>query len=385
MPIDDTVSLVIGSVAWSGFSAIRVTRGIERMPSDFSVSLTELYPGAADKIDIQPGTSVVLKIGSDTVITGWIDRYMPSIDAGSHTIDITGRGLCQDIVDCSAIFLGQQIMQSDALGIARQVCKPFNIPVTTLVTDLRPVYQFNSVLTETAYAIIERVTRYSGVVAYEGTDGSLILARVPDTNKPLGSQEMASGFAQGVNVQSARGMRSMDQRFSLVQVIITANPDWQNNPAEQPAGPSTANTLFTAEDKTVPRYRPHLIVSEQCDSVLATAQQRANWEIARRYGRSQAVSLTCDSWRDSAGTLWAINTLATVDIPDLKISNKKWLITEVTFTKDVQRGTVADITLMPPEGFNPEPLILYPFDQQVAADLSESGNPVRQGNGLGAS
>lgn len=38
-----------------------------------------------------------------------------------------------------------------------------------------------------------------------------------------------------------------------------------------------------------------------------------------------------------------------------------WLLCEVTFTRD-QRGTTAELTMMPPEAFTVEP---YQFYQQV--------------------
>lgn len=374
MPSIDTVSLEINGVAWSGWERVRISRGIERMPSDFSVTASERSPDEALQIVIAPGQAVTLKIGNDVVITGYIDRYMQSIDARSRTVEVTGRGKCQDIVDCSAEFAGQQVQGATALGISKVICLPFGITVSSPVTDLRPIYQFNTVLTETGYSVIERITRYSGVVAYEGRDGNLILARVPNVNQPLPGEEMASGFEEGVNVQSMRGMLSMDQRFSEVRVIRLANNEFQTEPGGAPfvVGILASNSIYPAFDKTVPRYRPRIVMSEQSDNEIGNAQLRANWEIARRYGRSQAVTLTCDSWRASDGQLWEVNKLVSMDLPGIKMPGRKWLITEVTFSKDLNQGTTAEITLMPPQAFTPEPILLYPFDVQLANDLAAS-------------
>lgn len=47
MPVpDDTLSITVGGLILSGWQQVRLTRGIERFPSDFSISLTERYPGA---------------------------------------------------------------------------------------------------------------------------------------------------------------------------------------------------------------------------------------------------------------------------------------------------------------------------------------------------
>src|SRR4029077_14638411 len=99
----------------------------------------------------------------------------------------------------------------------------------------------------------------------------------------------------------------------------------------------------------------------------------ANWEFARRIGRSQAVTLTVDNWRDSAGTLWAPNALAPVNLPALKLAPPgPWLISECSFIKSADRGTVAELVLMPPEAFLPQPDIQYPFDWQVAKAIQDA-------------
>jgi prophage tail gpP-like protein len=78
------------------------------------------------------------------------------------------------------------------------------------------------------------------------------------------------------------------------------------------------------------------------------------WDANRRRARSYAVNVTCDSWRDSARTLWDINTLAPVDLPALKLG-KTWVIGQVTFTRD-ESGQHAHLVLMGQEAFSPEPM-----------------------------
>ena len=58
----------------------------------------ERYPDQPTQMDIQPGNPVIVKIGSDIVLTGWIDRVLPSIDTHGHHITIIGRGRCCDRV-----------------------------------------------------------------------------------------------------------------------------------------------------------------------------------------------------------------------------------------------------------------------------------------------
>ncbi len=120
------------------------------------------------------------------------------------------------------------------------------------------------------------------------------------------------------------------------------------------------------------RKRLLIIQSEQIDPDSDYGKARANWELARRIGRSQAINLTCDSWRDTAGALWQPNRLAPINAPALKITNAQWIIGTVTFRKDAS-GTHADLILMPPDAFTPEPTPLTLFNRQIMDALANSG------------
>jgi prophage tail gpP-like protein len=96
--------------------------------------------------------------------------------------------------------------------------------------------------------------------------------------------------------------------------------------------------------------------------------------MTRRKGRSQSIRLTCDSWRDSAGLLWQPNYGVPVDIGALHLSTSlvPWIISEVHYTVDADRGTVADLLLMPKDAFQPQPIILRP-DPWNPTDPAQGG------------
>ena len=54
-----------------------------------------------------------------------------------------------------------------------------------------------------------------------------------------------------------------------------------------------------------------------------------------------------------------------------KLVNQQWIIGTVTFRRDGS-GTHADLTLMPPDAFNPEPVALNLFDWEVSRGLQQS-------------
>jgi prophage tail gpP-like protein len=262
--------------------------------------------------------------------------------------------------------------------LAQKLCQPFGITVSAPDGDSTRVAPFNVILTETPYEIIERVARWANFLVYEATNGNLVIARVGDT-------KMASGFVMpdgtsgdtGGNVQAGNVSFATDNRFTEMHALYLSNAFLNDGSVPASGGSPTLPYIpgAAATDSSFPkradgnaRYRPLLIVSEQAQNTDAIAKTRVQWDNARRIGRSQQVTVTVDAWRDSAGTLWAPNALATLSLPTLKLVNLTWLIASVTFERGEQ-GTTAEVTLMPKEAFVPAPDNLIPFDWQTADAL----------------
>lgn len=350
------LTLVVGGSQLSGWTRVRVTRGIERCPSDFSIEMTEKYPGQPFDITVQPGDECQVLIGGDLVITGYIDKVSPAFDPQNHSITVSGRSKCQDLVDCAAEWPGGQILGSSVLDIAQKLAKVYGIYVSATGDVGAGIPQFNLLLGETPYDVIERICRYRALLPYDDPDGNLVLGAV-------GTKQAASGFKEGVNVERARAVFSMDQRYSEYIAFLQSVDVFTDTG-------NGGNLLGTAYDKGVQRHRRRVIIAEAGGGGQDVAKQRANWEAARRYGRSGCVMLSTDSWRDSAGVLYKPNTLVPLTLPTLKITGKTWVIGEVSYARGEQ-GTRAQLTIMPPEAFNPEPILLQALPADVPAGASQ--------------
>ena len=362
------------TVTIAGWTEISLTRAIEGFPSSFDIRLTEKYPGT-EAIVITPGRGCRVYLGSDLVLTGYIDRYESAITDTSHEVHISGRSLCEDLVDCSAFFgeYGEgftMIEQKTIMQIAHQLCDPFNISIVNLSGDEGPVIPVISInLGETPYEILENVARWEGLLIYDNPQGQLVFNRV-------GTQSMASGFQQGKNVQAAQATFSADERFTDYYVLRQATnvlQDVRNSEGDAGVGNNRHGYAQDKDLKALGRYRPHYIISGIVDASQLylgldpdLGQRMADWEMNRRWGRSQAITLVCDSWRDKHGALWEQNKLAFVDVPAIKVNSRTWIIAAVTYHRDIQSGTTAQVVLMPPEAFRIEPVALM---QGADADL----------------
>jgi prophage tail gpP-like protein len=363
----DEVSIEIGANKLVGWEGVSITRSAESLPNAFSLAAAEAYPDDAKRMIAEPGKGVVkVKIGTDLVVTGFVDRYDVRTAVTSHEVAITGRGLCCDLVDCSADLLdmgliGAFLSATDMLDLATKLCAPFKLKARLVGSDKgRSIPGFQIALGETSYEIIERAARYSGFLIYEDAEGTLVIDRV-------GTKEMGSGFTEPGNIEAAASSLSIDQRYSVYTVV------W-NTVAQYADINPTGNQRVTVKDDTMPRKRPRIIVSEQVTPDFDIGKERANWEMARRIGRSQAMQITCDSWRDSKGELWQPNRLATIKAPAHKLGEVKWIIGSVTYRKD-QSGTHADLLLMPPDAFKPEPSPLQLWDRQIMEGVQQSQTP----------
>lgn len=354
-PSDDVTILINGQI-YGGWQDVRITRGCERLPSDFELRLTDLYNTDADALQIKPGDPCVVRIGGTSVITGYVDVVMPSISKDEHGLTVHGRSKCADLVDCSAEWPGGQIVGSSVLEVARKLASPYGITVEAVDDAGGPIPQFNLIRGETPYEIIERLCRFRQLLAYDDEDGNLLLARAST------SQRAASGFREGINVQEATAILSMNERFGEYRCYMQSVDQLQD------VG-NGGDLIASVKDTGVARHRVRIIVAESSGGGvggLDVAKDRAGWEASRRYGRSYAVRLTTDNWRDKSGALYQANTLVAVDLPALKVTGKVWTIAEVTYRKGAS-GTLCDLLIMPPQAFQIAPTV---FDSAIAAEVA---------------
>lgn len=340
-----------------GWTDISLTRSAESCPNVFSATITDKDPGKSSRVPVKPGDECLVYLGDDLVLTGYVGKVMPSVSSSEHSISITGRGRCQDLVDCNAVWPGGQVVNKTALSLAQALAGVYGISVSTQInfTDILP--QFNIGFDELAFDIIERVCRYEQCLCYEDANGNLVLANV-------GTVRAASGVVEGANMQAASAVFDMDSRYSEYNAMLLSMATMDD------IG-EAGYLLSSLNDAGVYRRRVKNIIAETVGGVLSAqlAQKRIQWEMNRRNGRAQSITAVVDSWRDSAGNLWQPNTLIDVVVPSCKVDTTApgaaqgpWVIGEVTYIRNEGQGDSAQLTMMPPSAFSPQPtLLISPF------------------------
>lgn len=345
------LTLIVAGNEMSGWEEIEVALRAEGFPNSFNILMSSKEPITSKAVVAKAGDSCTVLLGDDTVITGYIDRDIPGATPTGHAIRLVGRGKTQDLVDCAAEWTSSELVMGTALDIAKNLALPYSIGVMlgdgAAEGPQVPPLCLN--YGETAADIIQRAARNAGLLAYENEHGQLVLAT-------LGTKTAASAIVYGENVQAFEVTNSMDQRYSEIVCCAQSMAAWGDLPG--------SDFFDTETDPNVPRHRRMCIVLEQvADQPQDFTIKKAKWEIARRAGRSAVVTATVDSWRDSGGNLWLPNTLAPVDVPGLRETDKTLCIAQATFRRSSETGTTADLVLMPKYAFKPEPISLLPLNE----------------------
>ncbi|MBB2157193.1 phage tail protein [Gluconacetobacter diazotrophicus] len=339
--VQNEAALAVRGVKITGWTEVQIRCGVEIMPWSADLIATEWQPGRATEVTVNEGDACQILIGSDPVITGYVTTVNREMTPDSHTIHVAVASKSIDLVESAAEIATYQLNSMNALAIIRKLAATAGISVYPVNGAGNVDIQiFSIILSETAYEAIERVCRLANCLFYDRPDGNITLA-------PVGTRIVPSAFAQGRNVEAARVRASQAGRFASIQAIIQTplvltQPPTSSDYVDQFTA-LTRPVSAVAYDRGITNTRPWrkmlLPIESGDDANYDYAKRRVQWESNRRYGRSQVIELTCDSWRDSSGALWSPNTVAQVSLPALKRDGIEWLIVELVFRRD-EGGTL---------------------------------------------
>ena len=335
----DDVTLVIGGQRYSGWTDIHITRAITQFCAAFQISVSERWLGQSSPWPIQPWSPCQVFLGSDLVLTGYVDSYNPSYAKDSHHVHIVGRSKTQDLVDCSPEIDGGQFNGYKLDAIARAICAKFGIGLV-VETDVGAAFPDATIeRCETAYEFLERLCRLRSVFACDDPYGNLVLTTA-------GASRSAGALVEGQNIIAASATLSVAKRFS---VYIVRNQHGLTEDWDQ----VDVDVEGIANDTGCPRYRPHAMMGEsQLTPDLAT--KRARWQAIVSTAQGTQAQITVPGWRQPDGSLWRINQIVPVTSPMLAL-DRPLLVASVGYTLSSSEGRRTHMTLGPVEGYTPDP------------------------------
>ena len=362
--------LDIAGRSFGGWVRVRIERSVDSACIQFGVGATRSWPGLEEDWWLQTFDRVEVRIYDFVICTGYIDRVAVVYDGQSHDIELSGRGLVSDLVDCSYVGEPRQWKSGDPAEIIRTIAAQHDIEVT-IDADLGEPLDFQIQQGEECWAAIERLTRLRQVLAYEEPDGSLLITR--------GSDEfLDTRLIQGENILRAVGTLDDKDRYS--DYIVKGQQKSPKGAADDDADeipPEVASfSVGEVKDESVPRFRPLLLV-QSANTDNDNALERANWEKQNRWGKARKAEITVADWLmpDGSGP-WPINRMVEVEDAWMGL-DRQLAITAATWDVSSE-GLRTTLTLQPPEALTPEPQ-----DAEKSTEANSGKGKSKSGGGAG--
>lgn len=323
------ITLMVDGKAYGGWKSVDVRRSLEQVAGGFHLEVTTKWDGQAQPYQLREGLPCEVLIGSDVVITGFIDDYSVDGEAQDRSILIQGRDKTADLVDCSAIFKSGQWRSTSLLQIVKDIAQPFGLSVVVgPAADLgEPFKSFALQEGELAFDAIDRACRMRAVLCTSTPAGELLLTQASTTS--TGVQ-----LIEGVNIEAFSATHSWAGRFSKITMKGQGKGD------DDESGAEVAHAKAEAKDAEINRYRPLVVVAEH-GAGLQALSDRAKWEVKVRMGRGKRGEVTVTGWRTgvdgASGALWAPNQLVYIDSPSMNLA-EEMLIVGCRFTLNERSG-----------------------------------------------
>ncbi|EKN3888077.1 phage baseplate assembly protein [Yersinia enterocolitica] len=341
--MNNDVTLRVNGREWVGWTSVSISAGIERLARDFNVEITRQWPGSEEAGRLQPrvkkGDAVTVLIGTDLVVTGYIDATPVRYDARSVSVGIVGRSKTEDLIDCAALitqFTGRSFVQ-----IATQLAAPFSVSVVNAGVENTPMQGLQVDYGETVVDVLDKMMGIQQVLAYDNPAGALVIG-------PVGASHTVTALVLGENIISCDTEQSIKDRFS--EYVVAG----QRSGNDDDFGTATTNAIRAKTvDGGVSRYRP-MVIKQSGNATGGSVIERSQFEMLRRAARTDEVTYTVQGWRQGNGDLWSPNQLVTVFDPVLGFNNREMLIAEVTYSKNEQ-GTITQLRIGPADAYLPKP------------------------------
>ncbi len=250
----DRVSLLIAGKEHSYWERYEIDSDL-MIPADaWSVSLGmrdgQMPPGIVE------GAEVVVMVGSDTALTGYVDEISHSVSKTTHTLTMSGRDLAADLLDCSAPIFARK--QQSLKEIVASITGEFKRTKIRIDADL--TYARNKVETqpgETAWDALAKAAEANGLWPWFEPDGTLVVGG-PDYSSPIVANLILRRNGHGNNVISLDKSASQVGRYSKVTVFN------QTPGTDMEQGQHDLHGSW--QDKGVLRHRPKIVIHSEAEN-----------------------------------------------------------------------------------------------------------------------
>lgn len=327
-------------------SATNLTNILHLKSTNFAVAkkkfITDKIAKDARSWDIGLNDTFLFYVNNKIITEGYIDEIELDRNSDGSQIDIIGRDITCDLVDCNfaeSTFSGKEELKITLLAFIKKICKPFRITVEYDPLVYNEVEEeIVKITVDPGQNIIEIIMKecmQKGILPIS-LGGILYLTRGNGQSLPMSDIISDTSILNRKMVQS--NMERYGHYFCYGQNVLRE---------EMNITDATAVDGFYRDTiiSNTGRYRPLVIIAE--DRVTKKeCEQRVKFEANIRAGNSRAVEYTVQGWTTvNGGELWDV--LRTVQVKDNYLQiDEKMLISEVQFSLDPVEGYITKLRLV---------------------------------------
>jgi prophage tail gpP-like protein len=302
---------------------VEIHESVDDLCSSVNLAVMSLEQGLGI-LPLSENTVVEVLVDGKLATTVRIDQIRRKVDANSHTINIEGRSLGREFVDCQYSSTLKNLKLEE---IIKRLCSEFKVPLKVMAQTVI-VPNFSMQCESPSNALIN-AARAANLLLYPTADGGLVLTE-PTNTAPVAT------LIYGQHFKSYELVDEYKLRFS--EYVIKGYDHAANT-----------STKGAVKDDDFHYFRPMHIMADKHGQNVGGCDRRAQLERNRRKARAHRIDLEVQGWQH-AGGLWAINTQVRVIIPPEGI-DAVFLIGERAFTLDSNGGSVTHLQVMSREAF----------------------------------
>lgn len=290
-PSDD-ISVMIGGKVHSEWTAYSIDSDL-LVPADaWEVSLSR--PNGTMPSDVNKGASVRVRVGSDTVLVGYVGSVRRRTAKNGKTFSISGRDMAAILRDCSApVLTAKQVSLEE---VVTNIARPLGITKIRIDTaeELSGWDKISVDPGDTAWDAIQHAAEGVGLWPWFDPDGTLVVGG-PDYNAAPVASLILRNDGKGNNVEWFDEDESIEERYSQVTVL------GQSHGTHLGAGKNALKV--TVKDPNVTVYRPKVYVDHDAPN-LAACESRARKIISDSALHAHTLRASVRGHRTSDGVLW---------------------------------------------------------------------------------
>lgn len=361
------VILVVDGKEYGGWKSVRIAAGIERVARSFDLSITSQWPGSDVARKVLPGMACEVHIGTDKVLTGYIDGTPINYDARSKSVAVKGRSKTADLVDCCPLNMvpsggwaevdngkgGPRALTQRAdtqwtnrklEQIAAYIAAPYKAKIKTEANTGAVISVENLNFGEKAFEVIDRLMLKRQVLATDDADGNLVIIRAGSGGN------CTTPLVLGGNI--LKGSASLD--YANVYTHYTCSGFRAYTEADNDAAISRGESASVTDTSVFGKQRVralHIQQSGQADG--GSCRNRVEYEAAHRAAKALETTYTVLGWRQEDGALWLPNKMVNVQDPEIGF-NTRLLIVETVWSLD-ESGMRTELRVGPKSGYLTKP------------------------------